>query len=110
VRVDGIDFEAVHPKEVAHHMTLVSLDLLKAIAPDEFVFYIWGKKSNPMTARLTQNLQRLIDRFNKVCCPSFFFLLSSFFFLNAFSFLSFFFLFLLSFFLFSFLDWTLGGH
>jgi len=65
-RVDGIDFEAVHPKEVAHHLTLVSVDLLKAIAPDEFVFYIWGKKSNPMTARLTQNLQRLIDRFNKV--------------------------------------------
>ena len=64
--MEGIDFDEVHPKDLAHHLTLVSVDLLKAIAPDEFVFYIWGKKSNPLTARITQNLQRLIERFNKI--------------------------------------------
>ena len=64
--MEGIDFDEVHPKDLAHHLTLVSVDLLKAIAPDEFVFYIWGKKSNPLTARMTQNLQRLIERFNKI--------------------------------------------
>jgi len=64
--VVGLDLVDVAPKEIAQHLTLVSVDLLRAIAPDEFVFFLWGKKSNPLTAQLTRNLQRLIDRFNKV--------------------------------------------
>jgi len=62
----GVDLIEFHPKEIAFHMTVVSVDFLKAIAPDEFVFYIWGKKSDPMTPQLTQSLQKFIDRFNKV--------------------------------------------
>jgi len=67
--VRGLDLLDVSPKDIAQHLTLVSVELLKMIQPDEFVFQLWGKKSNPLTAKMTRNLQRMIDRFNKVQLP-----------------------------------------
>jgi len=61
-----VNIHDIGPKEIAQQLTLVSVDLLKSIAPDEFVFYLWGKKNDPNLPRLTVNLQRFIDRFNKV--------------------------------------------
>lgn len=64
--ITNFDFSAAPPKETAQAMTMVAIEYLKAIPPDEFVFFLWGKKSDPRTPKMTQNLQRLIDRFNKV--------------------------------------------
>jgi len=44
----------------------VAIKLFKTIQPDSFAIYLWGKKDPKLQEEMTRNLNKFIDRFNKV--------------------------------------------
>ncbi|KCV70636.1 hypothetical protein H696_02993 [Fonticula alba] len=63
-KIVNLDLFSVTPKELARHLTMVSIAKFNRIIPDEFAILLWGSKEERVT--MTPNLTHFINRFNDI--------------------------------------------